>query len=158
LAQAVALARDLTNTPSMTKSPQWFADRVAQAAAHRPGVSLTVLDEVALADAGFGGLLAVGGGSRRPPRLVELSWRPRGARAHVVLAGKGICFDTGGISIKPLEGMKLMRKDMGAAAAVCATVFAAADLGLPVRVTALAPLAENLVSGSSMRPGDVIRH
>jgi leucyl aminopeptidase len=90
--------------------------------------------------------------------LVELSWRPRGARAHVVLAGKGICFDTGGISLKPLEGMRLMRKDMGAAAAVCATVLAAADLALPVRVTALAPLAENVVSGSSMRPGDVIRH
>jgi leucyl aminopeptidase len=93
----------------------------------------------------------------RPTRLVELSWRPRGARAHVVLVGKGICFDTGGISIKPLEGMKLMRKDMGGAAAVCAAVIAAADLGLPVRVTALAPLAENLISGSSMRPGDVIR-
>jgi leucyl aminopeptidase len=88
---------------------------------------------------------------------VELSWRPRGARTHVVLVGKGICFDSGGISIKPLQGMKLMRKDMGGAAAVCATVLAAADLGLPVRVTALAPLAENMVSGSAMRPGDVIR-
>ena len=71
---------------------------------------------------------------------------------------KGICFDSGGISIKPLDGMKLMRSDMGGAAAVCATVLAAADLEIPVRVTALAPLAENMVSGSSMRPGDVIRH
>jgi leucyl aminopeptidase len=86
-----------------------------------------------------------------------VAWRPRGARTHVVLAGKGICFDSGGISIKPLDGMKLMRKDMGGAAAVCAAVLAAADLRLPVRVTALAPLAENMVSGSSMRPGDVIR-
>jgi len=100
----------------------------------------------------------VGSGSPRPPRLVEISWRPRGARTHVVLVGKGICFDSGGISIKPRDAMKLMRKDMGGAAAVCATVLAAADLGLPVRVTALAPLAENMVSGSSMRPGDVIRH
>lgn len=158
LAEAVALARDLTNTPSAQKSPKWFADRVAQAAARRPGVTVTVLDEHDLAAAGFGGVLAVGQGSRRPPRFVELSWRPRGARTHVVLAGKGICFDTGGVSLKPLDGMRLMRKDMGAAAAVCATVLAAADLNLPVRVTALAPLAENLVSGSAMRPGDVIRH
>ncbi len=157
LAEAVLFARDLTNTPSAQKSPKWFADRVADAAARRPGLSLTVLDEAALAEAGFGGVLAVGAGSPRPPRLVQLSWRPRGARTHVVLVGKGICFDTGGISIKPLEGMKLMRKDMGGAAAVCATVLAVADLGLPVRVTALAPLAENLVSGSAMRPGDVIR-
>ena len=156
--EAVVLARTLTNTPSMQKSPKWFSDRIVSAAAHRPGVTATVLDEVALADAGFGGVLAVGQGSERPPRLIELSWRPRGARTHVVLVGKGICFDSGGISIKPLDGMKLMRKDMGGAAAVCATVLAAADLEIPVRVTALAPLAENMVSGSSMRPGDVIRH
>jgi leucyl aminopeptidase len=158
VADAVELARDLTNAPSALKSPKWFADRIAEAAAHRSAVRLTVLDEAGLAEAGFGGLLAVGSGSPRPPRLVELTWRPRGARTHVVLVGKGICFDSGGVSIKPLEGMKLMRKDMGAAAAVCAAVLAAADLELPVRVTAVAPLAENLVSGSSMRPGDVIRH
>jgi len=158
VAEAVILARDLTNTPSAQKSPKWFADRVAQAAARRPGVTATILDENDLAAGGFGGVLAVGQGSRRPPRFVELSWRPRRARTHVVLAGKGICFDTGGVSLKPLDGMRLMRKDMGGAAAVCAAVLAAADLALPVRVTALAPLAENLVSGSSMRPGDVIRH
>jgi leucyl aminopeptidase len=157
LTEAVVLARDLTNTPSGQKSPRWFADRVSNAAARRKGVTVTVHDEHDLAEAGFGGLLAVGAGSPRPPRLVELSWRPRGARAHVVLVGKGICFDSGGISIKPLEGMKLMRKDMGGAAAVCAAVLGAADLELPVRVTALAPMAENLVSGSAMRPGDVIR-
>jgi leucyl aminopeptidase len=157
LTEAVVLARDLTNTPSDQKSPRWFADRVANAAARRKGVSVTVHDEHDLAAAGFGGVLAVGSGSARPPRLVELSWRPRGAHAHVVLVGKGICFDSGGISIKPLDGMKLMRKDMGGAAAVCAAVLGAADLELPVRVTALAPMAENLVSGSAMRPGDVIR-
>jgi leucyl aminopeptidase len=157
VADAVVLARDLTNTPSLQKSPKWFADRIGSAAARRKGVTVSVLDEVALADAGFGGVLAVGGGSDRPPRLVEVSWRPRAARAHVVLVGKGICFDSGGISIKPLDAMKLMRKDMGGAAAVCAAALAAADLEIPVRVTALAPLAENMVSGSSMRPGDVIR-
>ena len=158
VAEAVMLARDLTNTPSAQKSPKWFADRVVQAAARRPGVTATVLTETDLAATGFGGVLAVGRGSRRPPRFVELSWRPRRARAHVVLAGKGICFDSGGVSIKPLDGMRLMRKDMGGAAAVCAAVLAAADLALPVRVTALAPLAENLISGSAMRPGDIIRH
>ena len=158
IADAVVLARDLTNTPSLQKSPRWFADRLSNAAARRKGVTVTVHDEVALASSGFGGLLAVGNGSARPPRLLELSWRPRGARSHVVLVGKGICFDSGGISIKPLDAMKLMRKDMGGAAAVCAAVLGAADLEIPVRVTALAPLAENMVSGSAMRPGDVIRH
>jgi len=89
---------------------------------------------------------------------VQLSWRPRGASAHIVLVGKGITFDTGGISLKPLAGMQLMRKDMAGAAAVCAAVLGAADLNLRVRVTALAPLAENMVSGSAVRPGDVVRH
>jgi leucyl aminopeptidase len=155
---AVVLARDLTNAPSLQKSPKWFADRVANAAARRKGVSVTVHDERDLLAGGFGGILAVGAGSARPPRLVELSWRPRRPHRHVVLVGKGITFDSGGISIKPLDGMKLMRKDMGGAAAVCGAVLGAADLGLPVRVTALAPMAENLVSGAAMRPGDVVRH
>jgi leucyl aminopeptidase len=155
---AVILARDLTNTPSLQKSPKWLADRLTNAAARRRGINVTVLTEAELAQGGFGGILAIGGGSARPPRLVELSWRPRGARTHVVLVGKGVTFDTGGISLKPLEGMRLMRKDMGGAAAVCATVLGAADLNLPVRVTALAPLVENMVSGAAVRPGDVVRH
>ncbi len=159
---AVALARDLTNAPSRQKSPKWFADRVSAAAARRPGVSVTVHDKAELQRSGFGGLLAVGAGSPRPPNLFELAWRPaprRGRRpVHVVLVGKGITFDSGGISLKPKDAMKLMRKDMGGAAAVCAAVLAVADLALPVRVTALAPLAENLVSGTASRPGDVIRH
>jgi leucyl aminopeptidase len=155
---AVVLARDLTNAPSLQKSPKWFADRVANAAVRRKGVSVAVHDERDLLAGGFGGILAVGSGSARPPRLVELSWRPRRPHRHVVLVGKGITFDSGGISIKPPDGMKLMRKDMGGAAAVCGAVLGAADLGLPVRVTALAPMAENMVSGAAMRPGDVIRH
>jgi leucyl aminopeptidase len=158
VAEAVWFARDLTNTPSLRKSPKWFVDRVSQTAARRSGVTVRVHDRADLAAEGFGGILAVGAGSARPPHLVELSWRPRGARAHVVLVGKGITFDSGGISIKPPEGMKLMRKDMAGAAAVCAAVLGAADLRIPVRVTALAPLAENMVSGSATRPGDVVRH
>jgi leucyl aminopeptidase len=158
VAEATALARDLTNTPADQKSPAWLAERIGQAAAAHAGLSVAVRDESQLAAEGFGAVLAVGGGSSRPPRLVELSWDPPGASTHVVLVGKGITFDTGGICIKPRDGMKLMRKDMGGAAAVAAATIGAAVLGLPVRVTALTPLAENMVSGSAYRPGDVVRH
>ncbi|MEV4773040.1 leucyl aminopeptidase family protein [Micromonospora humida] len=152
------LARDLTNTPSAVKTPQWFAAQVAEAAADHPDLHLRVRGPQELADEGFGGILAVGAGSASGPRLVELDWRPADARQHVVLVGKGITFDTGGISIKPVPAMKLMRKDMAGAAAVVAATLGAAALRLPVRVTALTPLAENMVSGSAFRPGDVIRH
>ena len=158
VADATAFARDLTNTPSDTKSPAWLAAQVVERAAGVPGLSVTVRDEAELASGGFGGILAVGGGSARPPRLLELSWRPARATTHVVLVGKGITFDTGGISIKPRDAMKLMRKDMGGAAAVLAATLAAARLDLPVRVTALAPLAENMPGADAFRPGDVVRH
>ncbi|PWR11732.1 peptidase M17 [Micromonospora acroterricola] len=152
------LARDLTNTPSSVKNPQWFADQVASAATDLPDLRLRVRGPDELAAEGFGGILAVGGGSASGPRLVELDWHPADARTHVVLIGKGITFDTGGISIKPVPAMKLMRKDMAGAAAVVAATLGAATLRLPVRVTTLAPLAENMVSGSAFRPGDVVRH
>ncbi|MEV6298049.1 leucyl aminopeptidase family protein [Actinoplanes sp. NPDC051861] len=155
-AETTWLARDLTNTPSSVKNPAWFADQVVAEAAGRTGLTVTVRAGDDLLR--FGGLRAVGGGSATPPRFVEVSWQPPGATTHVVLVGKGITFDTGGISIKSREGMKLMKKDMGGAAAVVAATLGAADLNLPVRVTALAPLAENAVSGSAFRPGDVITH
>ena len=158
VAEMTCLARDLTNMPSMRKNPVWFARRIERAAAGRSGLAVRVRDVAQLRADGFGGILAVGGGSASPPRLLELSWRPRGATSHVVLVGKGITFDTGGVSLKPSSAMTLMRKDMAGAAAVVAATLAAASLGLPVRVTALAPLAENMVSGSAMRPGDVVRH
>jgi leucyl aminopeptidase len=158
VAEATVLARDLTNTPSDQKSPAWLAERIQQAAAPYDGLTVAVREPAQLAAEGFGAVLAVGSGSVRPPRLVELSWRPAQARTHVVLVGKGITFDTGGICIKPRDGMKLMRKDMGGAAAVAAVTIAAAALRLPVRVTALTPLAENMASGSAYRPGDVVRH
>jgi leucyl aminopeptidase len=157
-ATAAWLARDLTNMPSSVKNPAWFAEQVVAEAAKRTGLRVTVREPAQLAAEGFGGILAVGGGSATPPRLVELSWSPPGATRHVVLVGKGITFDSGGISIKPRAGMKLMRKDMGGAAAVIAATLGAADLELPVRVTALAPLAENAISGSAYRPGDIITH
>ena len=155
-ARACWLARDLTNTPSSVKNPKWFAGQVVAEAASRPGVTVTVRagDELER----FGGLRAVGAGSVSPPVFVEIGWQPPGATTHVVLVGKGITFDTGGISIKPRDGMKLMKKDMGGAAAVVAALLGAADLGLGLRVTALVPLAENAVSGSAFRPGDVITH
>jgi leucyl aminopeptidase len=157
-ADATALARDLTNMPSSEKSPDWFAERVGAAAAGYDGLTMTVRDPDQLAAEGFGGILAVGGGSVRGPRLVELRWEPTDAERHVVLVGKGITFDTGGISIKPRDAMLLMRKDMGGAASIMAATIGAAALRLPVRVTAIAPLAENMVSGSAYRPGDVIHH
>jgi leucyl aminopeptidase len=158
VASATCLARDLTNTPSLRKTPAWFASQVAKEAAGTRGLRVTVRGRTELGAEGFGGILAVGRGSAQDPRLVELSWRPRGATRHVVLVGKGITFDTGGICIKSTSGMLLMRKDMAGAAAVMAATLGVARLGLPVRVTALAPLAENMPGADAWRPGDVVRH
>ena len=159
-AEATWLVRDLANTPSSTKSPQWVVDAAVAAAGSTAGVTVEVLDERRLAADGFGGLVAVGGGSARPPRLVTVSWTPprpgRRRDRHVVLVGKGITYDTGGLSIKPREAMVPMKTDMAGAAVVLAAVLAAARSQLPHRVTALLPLAENAVSGSSYRPGDVV--
>jgi leucyl aminopeptidase len=157
-AEATILARDLTNTPSMRKNPAWFATQVSRAAGRHRHLTVTVRDRRALRAEGFGAILAVGGGSASGPRLVELGWRPPGARTHVVLVGKGITFDSGGLSIKSRDTMLLARKDMGGAAAIVAATLGAAALDLRVRVTALAPLAENMVGGDAYRPGDVIRH
>ncbi|WP_291416305.1 M17 family metallopeptidase [Actinophytocola sp.] len=157
LAQATSLARDLANTPSNIKDPAWLARMATRTTGRLPGVGATVRDHHWLAGHGFGGVLAVGGGSTRPPRLVELTWGRRGA-PHVVLVGKGITFDTGGISIKRADGMHLMRTDMSGGAAVIAAVGAIARLGPDVRVTGLVPCAENHMSGTAYRPGDIVRH
>ncbi len=164
LGRATGLARDLVNTPSGHKDPAWLAGTAAGLAAEVPGLQATVRDERWLAEHGFGGVLAVGGGSARPPRFLELAWHPpdaaagAGADEHLVLVGKGITFDTGGISIKPADGMAMMRTDMSGGAAVIAALLAVAELALPLRVTGLVPCAENHVSGSAYRPGDVVRH
>jgi leucyl aminopeptidase len=115
-----------------------------------------VLDEEQLAAGGYGGILAVGGGSTRGPRLLRLTYRGRRARRSVALVGKGITFDSGGLSIKPALHMEDMKSDMAGAAAVIATVCLVAELGLPVDVTATVPIAENLPSGSAYRPADVV--
>jgi leucyl aminopeptidase len=153
-AEAVALARDLVNTPAGDLPPAELAAR-AQAAGRKVGLDVEVLDEKALLKAGYGGVLAVGGGSARPPRLVRLHYKPSRPKARIALIGKGITFDSGGISIKPADHMDEMKGDMAGAAAVIATVCAAAALELPVEVIATVPMAENLVSGSSYRPSDV---
>ncbi|MGH3805514.1 MAG: leucyl aminopeptidase family protein [Pseudonocardiaceae bacterium] len=164
LGRATGLARDLVNTPSGLKDPAWLADTAARLAATVPGLRATVRDEHWLAEHGFGGVLAVGGGSARPPRLLELVWQPpevdlaMTTGEHLVLIGKGITFDTGGISIKPADGMHLMRTDMSGGAAVIAALLAVGRLKLPLRVTGLVPCAENHVSGSAYRPGDIVRH
>jgi leucyl aminopeptidase len=157
VAGAVALARDLGNTPSMTKSPAWLAGEAERiAAAH--GLSCRVWTEADLARHQFGGLLGVGAGSARPPRLIELSYQPADPQRHVVLIGKGITFDSGGLSLKSNDGMKTMKTDMAGGAAVIATMSALAQLGAPIRVTGLVAAAENMPSGSALRVGDVIRH
>jgi leucyl aminopeptidase len=159
VARAVTLARDLANTPSLEKHPQWLASRAEELSADA-GVTVRVRDENALAEEGFGGILAVGSGSARPPRLIELTYEPEGATPdhHVVIVGKGITFDTGGLSLKSNENMKSMKTDMAGGAVVIAVMSALRALGVPVKVTGLVAAAENMPSGSAMRPSDVIRH
>ncbi|MDN3352697.1 leucyl aminopeptidase [Actinomadura sp. DC4] len=157
IARAVTLARDLTNTTSLDKTPQWLADRASDLAGEA-GLSVRVRDEGVLATEGFGGLVAVGSGSARPPRLIELTYAPDGADRHIVLVGKGITFDSGGLSLKSNEGMKTMKTDMAGGAVVIAVLGALRALGVSAKVTGLVAAAENMPSGSAMRPGDVIRH
>ncbi|MCV7125270.1 leucyl aminopeptidase [Mycobacterium lacus] len=161
VATAVATARDLVNTPPSHLFPAEFARR-AKALGESVGLEVEVLDEKALRKAGYGGVIGVGQGSSRPPRLVRLIHRgsrlaknPNKAK-KVALVGKGITFDTGGISIKPAASMHHMTSDMGGAAAVIATVTLAARLKLPIDVIATVPMAENMPSATAQRPGDVL--
>ncbi|MDA0563010.1 leucyl aminopeptidase [Streptomonospora sp. S1-112] len=155
LARATALARDLVNTPSTDKDPAWLAGRAVEVAAES-GLEHRVWDDSALRDEGFAAILAVGAGSVRPPRLVRLDYRPADPAGHIVLVGKGITFDTGGLSLKPNDNMKLMKTDMSGAAIVLGAMSALRSLEVPAAVTALLPIAENAFSGSAQRPGDVI--
>ncbi len=157
IAEAVATARDLVNTPPSHLHPDEFARR-AKALGTAAGLTVQVLDEKALAKAGYGGIVGVGKGSVNPPRLVRLTYRGAKGRkaATVALVGKGITFDTGGISIKPAASMHHMTSDMAGAAAVVATMVLAARLELPIDVIATVPMAENMVSATAQRPGDVL--
>lgn len=156
IAEAVHTVRDLVNMPPSDLYPASFA-AAAQTLADGTGVSIEVFDENKLEAGGFGGILGVGQGSVRPPRLVKVVYAPKKPTKHLALVGKGITFDSGGLSLKPPASMIGMKYDMTGAATVLAVTLAAAKLGLPVAVTAWLCIAENMPSGSALRPNDVIR-
>lgn len=166
VARAVAIggagwrSRMLSTVPSNLKNPPWMADQAVEIGAEA-GLEVTVWDEKRLAADGFGALLAVGQASESPPRLIRMDYTPRKAGRRtptVVLVGKGITFDTGGLSIKPGEAMVNMKRDMTGGAVVMATMAALAAVGCPVKVVGLIAAAENSVGGDAMRPGDVVTH
>ena len=155
LAEAMTLVRDLVNTAPADLVPADLAATAEQvAAAH--GLGVQVLDENDLAKEGFGGILAVGMGSSHPPRLVRLEYTHPDARGTVVFAGKGITFDSGGLSLKPSKSMETMKADMSGAAAVLAALQAIAELGPAVNVVGYLSIAENMPGGGAQRPSDVI--
>jgi leucyl aminopeptidase len=156
LAEAANAARDLVNEPGNTLTPTELARR-ARAMARAARVRCEVLGPRQLRRLGTGGLLGVARGSQEPPRLVVLTYRGRRGGPHLGLVGKGVTFDSGGISIKPAENMEAMKGDMAGAAAAIAAICAIARLELPIRVTAVVPATENLPSGTALKPGDILR-
>jgi leucyl aminopeptidase len=160
VARAGWRARALATVPSNLKNPPWLADQ-ARAVAKEAGLAFRVWDEKQLAAEGFGGILGVGQASATPPRLIRLDYAPRKTSRKtptVVLVGKGITFDTGGLSIKPGESMINMKRDMTGGAVVISVLAALAAVQCPVRVVGLVAAAENAIGGNAMRPGDVLRH
>jgi leucyl aminopeptidase len=157
IAGAVTFARDLINEPAADLTPQRLADVAAEVAEREGGLSLTVLDEAAIVAERLGGLLGVAAGSTQPPRLIELVYEPPEARATVALVGKGITFDSGGLSIKPADGMETMKTDMSGAAAVLAAMSTFPALAPDVKVIGIIPATENMPGGSATKPGDVLR-
>ncbi len=162
LAAGVNAAREWVNLPANDLNPPTMTDAIV--AQHKevtkgrsaPTIGIQVWDEKQLAEEGCGGILAVGGGSATPPRMVKLTWAPEGASKHVAIIGKGITYDSGGYTIKPPASMLHMKEDMAGAAAAVQATFLIAQLGLPIAVTTYAPMAENMISGAAMRPGDVL--
>jgi leucyl aminopeptidase len=157
IAESQMWARDLVNTPALDLPPAGLA-REAQAMAKEVGLTCKVWTEAELKKGGFGGVLGVGQGSVRPPRLIELKYSGGGKGSPIALTGKGIAFDSGGLSIKDATGMEWMKSDMGGAASILATMRAIALLKPKVNVIAAIPSAENMPSGSAIRPGDVLKH
>lgn len=152
---AVAESKDLINIPAMDLYPEKFSELVEARASDAP-LTVTVWDEKQLAAEGFGGISGVGKGSVRPPRLVKIEYAPAGATTHLALTGKGITFDTGGLSLKPPASMVGMKYDMAGAAVAWAVIRAAAQLQLPIRITSWLALAENMPSGQAIRPNDIL--
>lgn len=156
LGAAVNHTRQLVNTPPSHLYPQTFAERAQERLEGLEDLEVKIWDYQQLLEAGFGGITGVGQGSERKPRLVEVHYRPEGASKTVALVGKGITFDTGGISLKPATSMTTMKSDMAGAATVLNVVAAAAELALPVAVSGYLCLAENMPGGNSIRPEDVL--
>jgi len=155
IAQAVAWARDLINEPAAAKSPADVVG-VAKVVARASGLKVKVFAGEQLVRERMGGVLGVGKGSDRPPRFLRLEYAPAGARGTLALVGKGVVFDSGGLSLKTAGGMETMKTDMSGAAAVIAAMSTLRDLGTKTRVIGYVPLVENMVSGAAMRPGDVL--
>ena len=156
IAQAVVWARDLVNEPAEAKSPETVV-KLARALARANGLTARVWSGEQLVRERLGGVIGVGVGSDRPPRFLRLAYEPRGARKTLALVGKGVVFDSGGLSIKTAGGMETMKTDMSGAAAVIAAMSALRDLDVKTRVLGYVPLVENMPSGNAMRPGDVLR-
>jgi leucyl aminopeptidase len=157
VAESQAWARDLVNTPALDLPPAELAKQ-AQAMAKQVGLTCKIWTEAELRKGGFGGVLGVGQGSTRPPRLIELRYAGGGGSKPIALTGKGIAFDSGGLSIKDAQGMEAMKSDMGGAASILGAMRAIALLKPKANVIAAIPSAENMPSGSAIRPGDVLRH
>ena len=155
IAEQTFLVRDLINTPPSSLTPDSFCLRTKKLAS-KYGVKVEILNDAALRKGGYGGIIGVGQGSVNPPRLLHLSYSPTKAKKRFAFVGKGITFDTGGLALKPANGMEAMKADMSGAAAVVAAIFAIAQLKLPIAIDAWAPLAENMVSDTATRPSDVI--
>ena len=158
IARHTATVRDLINTPPSHLTPDSFCTRMKKIATPL-GLKVEIMNEVTLKTQGYGGIIGVGQGSANPPRLLHVSYKPakvNKVKKRYALVGKGITFDTGGLALKPANGMEAMKSDMSGAAAVVAAVFAIAELKLPIAVDAWAPLAENMVSENATRPSDII--
>lgn len=157
IAEATALARDLINEPASTLIPEVLAER-AKELGDVSGFDCTIWDEAELKKNGFGGLLGVSQGSHNPCRFIQMHYAPSGAKKKVALVGKGVTFDSGGLSLKDAANMEQMKTDMGGAAAVICAISAIAKLTLDIEVMAFVPTTENMPSGTAVRPGDVLRH
>ncbi|HZP42774.1 MAG TPA: leucyl aminopeptidase [Candidatus Binatia bacterium] len=158
LVAEVFRARDLVNEPASVKTPRFIAEEIRRAAKEIPGLTVEVWDPPRIAREGLNGLLAVARGTREEPRFITVRSAAKGARRRVALVGKGITFDSGGLSLKPPKSMETMKYDMAGGAAVLAAVATAARLALPVDVTGYVPVTENLPGGGAQKPGDVIRY
>jgi len=156
IAEGIHLCRNLANLPANVCTPSYLAEEARKMAKEHPGITTEIMGPEEMKEMGMGSLLAVAQGSDEPPQLIEINYKGHDEAPPIVLVGKGITFDSGGISIKPASGMDEMKYDMSGAASVFGTLKACALLNLPVNVIGLVPSAENMVSGKAVKPGDIV--